>query len=276
MRITGKIAVVASALAAAGVATTPAATAQATSAQAAPAWVAYYGLTAAKSAERVRQLEEQGYRPITVNVSDGEKYAAVWIKDGSSTEWGIWQGMTAEEYRQRFDAGLRSGAQPVSVSATGPADSAVFTVIFEKKKGDFLAKSNLTPARFAAVNKEAAAKGLALSSVDAFGTAGDVRYAAVWSANTGGAWNYTYGKSRQQHEAEVYAKKEEGYRPVRASVAPDGTYAAVWRKDGVKSWAHYVDMSASGYQKRFDDLKGKGLHPVQVNAENGKYVAIWE
>ncbi|MFC7589925.1 hypothetical protein ACFQYP_44235 [Nonomuraea antimicrobica] len=145
-----------------------------------------------------------------------------------------------------------------------------------EEEGDFLAKSNLTPARFAAVNKEAAAKGLALSSVDAFGTAGDVRYAAVWSANTGGAWNYTYGKSRQQHEAEVYAKKEEGYRPVRASVAPDGTYAAVWRKDGVKSWAHYVDMSASGYQKRFDDLKGKGLHPVQVNAENGKYVAIWE
>ncbi|MFC7104742.1 hypothetical protein ACFQQB_32400 [Nonomuraea rubra] len=133
----------------------------------------------------------------------------------------------------------------------------MFTAVFEKKRGAFLAKSGLTPAGFAAANKEAAGKGLALTSVDAYGTPGDIRYVGVWSAGSGGAWQYTYGKSLKQHEAEFYAKKEKGFRPVRIAVAPDGTYAAVWRKDGVKSWAHYVDMSASGYQKRFDDLKAK-------------------
>ncbi|MFB4282647.1 MULTISPECIES: hypothetical protein [unclassified Nonomuraea] len=260
----------------AGVAAPVAGVAPAAGAQAAPAWVAYHGVSAEQSVERVRRLKDQGFRPITVNVSDGERYAAVWVKDGSSTEWGIWQGMSAGGFQKRFDAGVKEGAQPISVSATGPADSPVFTAVFEKRSGAFLARSGLTPDRFAAVNKEATAKGLALTSVDAYGTPGDIRYVGVWSANTGGAWYYTYGKSRQQHEAEFYARKDKGYRPVRVAVAPDGTYTAVWRKDGLKSWAHYVDMSSSGYQKRFDDLKAKGLRPVQVNAENGKYTAIWQ
>ncbi|WP_157548244.1 hypothetical protein [Nonomuraea candida] len=271
MRTAGKTTVVTSVLAGVAVAMAPAA-----GAQAAPAWYAYHGQTAQQSIERVNELKDKGYRPITVNVSDGERYAAVWVKDGSSREWGIWQGMSAGGFQKRFDAAVKEGAQPVSVSATGPADSPVFTAVFEKKGGAFLTRSGLTPARFGAANKQALAKGLALTSVDAYGTPGDIRYVGVWTANTGGAWYYTYGKSLKQHEAEVHAKKAKGFRPVRVAVAPDGTYAAVWRKDGVRSWAHYVDMNASGYQKRFDELKKKGLAPVQVNAENGKYAAIWQ
>jgi hypothetical protein len=34
--------------------------------------------------------------------------------------------------------------------------------------------------------------------------------------------------------------------------------------------------AADGYQKRFDQLKDKGFYPVQVNAENGKYAAIFQ
>ncbi|PZG14555.1 hypothetical protein [Nonomuraea aridisoli] len=278
MRATGKIVTVASVLAGAAVpmaVTAPPVGAQA-GAHAAPAWVAYHGVSAADSVKRFHQLRDQGYRPITVNVSDGQRYAAVWVKDGSSAAWGMWQGMSASGFQKRFDAELKNGLQPVSVSATGPADLPVFAAVFEKKSGKFVSKFGLTSSGFAAANDKAADQGLALTSVDAYGTPGDIRYAAVWSANTGGAWYYTYGKSRQQHEAEFYAKKEKGFRPVKVAVAPDGTYAAVWRKDGVKSWAHYVDMSGSGYQKRFDALKAKGLAPVQVNAENGTYAAIWQ
>jgi predicted lipoprotein with Yx(FWY)xxD motif len=225
--------------------------------------------------QKFRQLRGQGYRPITVNVSDGERYAAVWVKGGSSA-WSLWQGMSGADYQKKFDAEVKKGMQPVSVSANGPADSPVFTAIFEKKGGKFVAKHGLTPSQFGAANRQAAAQGMALTSVDAYGTPGDIRYAAVWSADNGGAWYYTYGYSKAKHEDEFHAKKDKGFRPVKVSVAPDGTYAAVWRKDGVKSWAHYVDMSGSGYQKRFDQLRAKGFHPVQVNAENGTYAAIWE
>ncbi|SDH78625.1 hypothetical protein [Nonomuraea jiangxiensis] len=273
MRTTRKVAVVASLLA--GVAAPAVATVPTASAQAAPAWYAYHNVSPAQSEAQVKRLKAQGYRPITVNVSDGERYAAVWLKDGSSTEWGIWQGMSPGGFQKRFDAGLKDGAQPVSVSATGSGDSAVFTAIWEKKGGSFLTKSNLTPERFGAVNKQAVAQGLALTSVDAYGTPGDVRYVGVWTANTGGAWYYTYGYSRQKYEAEFRARKAKGFRPVKVAVAPDGTYTAVWRKDG-RRYANYIDMSSSGYQVRFNQLKDQGLHPVQVNAEGGKYAAIWE
>ncbi|MEW9547035.1 hypothetical protein [Nonomuraea sp. NPDC050783] len=271
MRTTRKIAVVTSALAATAVAAAPAAA----SAQAAPAFVAYHNVSAAQSAEKVRRLKAQGYRPITVNVSDGERYAAVWVKGGSA-QWGIWQGMSTAGYQKRFEAALKEGAQPVSVSATGPAGSAVFTAVFEKKTGKIYARHGLTGGQFAAANTYAAGMGLALTSVDAYGTPDDVRYVAVWSTNPGGAWHYTYGKGREQHEAEFYARQKKGFRPVKVAVAPDGTYAAVWRKDGLKSWAHYIDMSAAGYQARFGQLQAKGLYPVQVNAEDGKYAAVWE
>ncbi|MGW0801810.1 hypothetical protein [Nonomuraea sp. NPDC002799] len=276
MRTTRKIVVVASVLAGAAgpiAAVAPAAGAETASAA---AWIAYHDLSASASVSRVQQLKQQGYRPITVNVSDGERYAAVWVKDGSSTKWGIWQGMSADGFQKRFDAGLREGTQPVSVSATGPADARVFTAIFEKKGGSFYTRSNLTPSQFEAANKQYTAKGLALTSVDAYGTPGDIRYVGVWTTNNGGAWYYSYGKSREAHEAYFDAKQKQGFRPVKVAVAPDGTYSAVYRKDGVRSWAHYIDMSSSGYQKRFDELKGKGLAPVQVNAENGRYTAIWQ
>ncbi|MGP3932280.1 hypothetical protein [Nonomuraea sp. KM88] len=273
MQTKRKIAVVASVVA--GLAAPAVAVAPAAGAQAAPAWQAYHNATPAQSVMHVKTLKSRGYRPITVNVSDGEHYAAVWVK-GSSSGWGIWQGMSSREFQHQFDAGMREGAQPVSVSATGPADAPLFTAIWERKSTKFLTKHGLTPAQFGAYNKEAAAQGLALSSVDAYGTPGDIRYVGVWTPNPGGTWKYTYGMSRERHKEEFYAKKSQGYRPVKVAVAPDGTYAAVWRKDGRKSWAHYIDMSAAGYQKRFNALKKRGLHPVQVNAENGKYTAIWE
>ncbi|TDD20722.1 hypothetical protein [Nonomuraea diastatica] len=274
MRTKRKIAVVASVVA--GLAAPAVAVAPAAGAQAAPAWYAYHGVTPAQSVAHVKTLKSRGYRPITVNVSDGERYAAVWIKGGSAPEWGIWQGMSHAEFQAKFDAALRQGAQPVSVSATGSGSSAVFTAIWEKRNTKFLTKSNLTPARFSAANKQAAAQGLALSSVDAYGTPGDIRYVGVWTANPGGTWKYTFGMSRERHEEHFAEKKSQGFRPVKVSVAPDGTYAAVWRKDGRKSWAHYIDMSAAGYQQRFNTFKERGLRPVQVNAENGKYAAIWE
>ncbi|MER7501237.1 hypothetical protein AB0L05_10300 [Nonomuraea pusilla] len=238
-------------------------------------FVAYHGVTGAQQTAKFEQLRAQGYRPITVNVSDGERYAAVWVKGGSSSAWLMYQGMSASGYQKRFDAAVKDGFQPVSVSATGADGSAVFAAVFEKKGGAFLARSGLTPAQFAAANRDAAGRGLALTSVDVYGTAGDLRYVAVWAANPGGTWYYTYGKTAAQHQAEFQSRVKAGYRPVRIAVGPDGTYTAVWRKDGLKSWAHYVGMSSSGYQRRFDTLNAKGLYPVQVNAENGVYAAIW-
>ncbi|NUP76303.1 MAG: hypothetical protein HOV96_01990, partial [Nonomuraea sp.] len=257
MRATRKIAIISSVLAGAVIVPASAANAQT------PAFVAYHGVSASEQTARFTKLRAQGYRPITVNVSDGERYAAVWIKGGSSA-WALYQGMSAAQFQSRFDQQLKAGLQPVDISVTGAGDSAVYTAIFEKKGDRFEARSALSPNAFAAANRKAVGQGLALTSVDVYGTPDAPMYAAVWSANTGGAWYYTYGKSAEQHKAEFEARMKKGYRPVDVAVGPDGTYTAVWRKDGLKSWAHYIEMDGAGYQKRFDQLKAKGLYPVEV------------
>ncbi|NUW41034.1 hypothetical protein [Nonomuraea rhodomycinica] len=247
----------------------PAANAQGT------AFMAYHGVSAAEQKERFETLRAQGYRPVAVDVSGGGRYAAVWVKDGVRP-WALYQGMSAKGYQQRFDQASKSGMQPVSVSATGAGDGARFVAAFARTGAKFFAKHGLTGGQLAAANSSAKGRGYALTSVDAYGTAGDIRYVAVWTQDTRGDWECTTGKTLSQHEAEFKSRTKRGYRPTEIAVAPDGTYTAVWRKDGLKSWAHYVGMSGSGYQQRFDQLKAKGLRPVQVDGEGGHYAAVFE
>ncbi|MEV4220032.1 hypothetical protein [Nonomuraea sp. NPDC049725] len=268
MRTVGKAAVVVSALA------TAVALAPVAQAQAAPAFVAYHGATPSQQTANFTKLRDQGYHPVTVNVSEGPRYAAVWQK-GSSPGWLMYQGMSASGLQSRFDAALAKGYQPISISGTGSGSDAVFAAVFEKRSGKFFARHGLDDAQFAAANRKAADDGYVLSSVDVYGTAGDRRYVAVWTVNPGGSWYFSYGKSAAAHRAEFDKRVGAGYRPTSVAVGPDGTYAAAWRKDGLKSWAHYIGMTASGYQSRFDQLNAKGLYPVQVNAENGVYTAVW-
>lgn len=273
MRTAGKLAAVASLLAggiAPVVAMAPAAVAQA-----APAYVGYHGVTGSQQVARFKELRGKGYRPLTVNVSAGPRYAAVWTKGVSSADWQMYQGLSAAELQKRFDAARAKGLQPISLSATGSGDDAVFATVYDKRGGKFQSRVGLTAGQFATGNKQAAAQGYVLSSVDVYGTADKPLYAAIWSANPGGAWYWTSGKSAAEHTAEFKARQAKGYRPTAVAVAPDGTYTAVWRKDGLRSWAHFIEMNGSGYQKRFDALKAKGLYPVQVNVENGRYAAIF-
>ncbi|MGP3956872.1 hypothetical protein ACTWPT_12800 [Nonomuraea sp. 3N208] len=239
-----------------------------------PAFVAYHAASAGRQAAYARTLKRQGYRPITVNVADGGRYAAVWIKGGGPA-WAIYQGMSGTGYQRRFNEYVKKGYQPISVSATGSGGGAVFAAVFEKKSGKFFAKHGLTATQFASVNQKAASTGYTLTSVDVYGSAASPRYVGVWTANSGGSWYYTYGKTAKQHEAEFAKRMKQGFRPTQVAVGPDGTYSAAWRKDGLRSWAHYIEMSSSGYQKRFDQQRARGLHPVQVNSENGRYAAIF-
>jgi hypothetical protein len=74
------------------------------------------------------------------------------------------------------------------------------------------------------------------------------------------------------------------YRPVWLDGYDSGTaafYDVVFRKDnGSTPWFEYTEMSASGYQSRFDALKDQGYQLTFVesylNAGQVRYAAIWE
>jgi hypothetical protein len=74
------------------------------------------------------------------------------------------------------------------------------------------------------------------------------------------------------------------YRPVWLDgydVGAAAFFNVVFRKDnGATPWFEYTEMSASGYQTRFDSLKGQGYQLTFVesylNGGHARYAAIWE
>ncbi|WP_433419643.1 hypothetical protein ACQP1V_05975 [Microtetraspora malaysiensis] len=268
MRTTRTLAVAAVALA---VAATPAAA----HAQASTAPVAYHGLTSAQQTQKFQELSGKGYVPVSLSISSGPSYAGVWVKS-SGAAWAMFQDMSAQGYQQRFDEYSVKGYQPTVVTATGSGDAARFAAVFVKKSGNFIARHNMTIEQLTSGNLDAMAKGLMLTSIDVYGTAGAPTYAAIWTPNTSGVkWHVTYDLSSADHSAAFKLRLSNGYRPAYVAVDPGGTYTTIWRKDKVDSWFEYTGMSSSGYQSRFNELKTKGYYPAQVNSEDGKYAAIW-
>ncbi|MEV0593860.1 hypothetical protein [Nonomuraea cavernae] len=254
-------------------------------ARTAPQFVAYHNLTPAQQTERFNTLRGQGYRPITVSVSTDfsgrTRYAGMWSVSGRAMggdlPWAMYQDMSADGYQRRFDQLAAQGYQPAVVSATGSGDGARFAAIFLKNPGSrFVAKHGIKPAELLRMSGTARQDGLMLTSVDTYGTASATRYVAVWSANPGQvSWHVRVSLSQERHEAEFRKYVALGFRPTSITVSATGRYTTVWRDDKPGAWHSYIGMTAAGYQGRFDELKAKGFYPIHINAEMGRYAAIW-
>ncbi|GGO78110.1 hypothetical protein [Nonomuraea cavernae] len=251
----------------------------------APRFVAYHNLTPAQQTERFDTLRGQGYRPITVSVSTDlsgrTRYAGMWSVSGRAMggdlPWAMYHDMSADGYQRRFDQLAAQGYQPAVVSATGSGERARFAAIFVKNPGfRYVAKHGITPAELLRMSGTARQDGLMLSSVDTYGTASAPRYVAVWSANPGRvSWHVSVSLTQEGHDAEFRKNVAKGFRPTTVAVSATGRYTTVWRDDKPGAWHSYIGMTAAGYQSRFDDLKAKGFYPIHINAETGRYAAIW-
>ncbi|MEO3890800.1 hypothetical protein [Nonomuraea sp. B5E05] len=92
------------------------------------AFRAYSGASQSAHQAHFESLRSRGYRPITVSVSEGPRYAAVWVKGGGGA-WISRSAMSEAAFKARFDDYLAQGYQPISVSATGPAGRATFAAL---------------------------------------------------------------------------------------------------------------------------------------------------
>ncbi|MEU6786924.1 hypothetical protein ABZ912_47690 [Nonomuraea angiospora] len=269
----------------AAIAPAPPALAASTRAQAAPPFVAYHNLTSAQQTERFNTLRAQGYRPITVSISSDLSgriwYAGMWSTSGRAMggdlPWAMYQDMSADGYQKRFDQLAAQGYQPAAVSATGSGARARFAAIFVKNPGyRYVAKHDISPAQLLQMTGTAREDGLMPASVDVYGTADAPRYVAVWVANPGRVrWLVRTGLTQEDHDFEFKKHVAKGYRPTAIAVSATGLYTVVWRDDKPGAWYSYSGMTAAGYQSRFEELKAKGFYPININAEMGRYAAIW-
>ncbi len=251
---------------------------------------AYHGVSSAEHQAKFNALSQQGYRMISLSVygdPGNAEYAAVWVQRGGAA-WVAVHGVDAAGYQNFFNIWTAKGFAPVLISATGPANSAIFAAVFEQGvPGAWVARHGLTSGpdsnagTFQYQNKQAHAEQLMLRSMAIYGTASDRRYAGVWFANPGNIkWHAHPSDTAASYQAVFNAETSlPGYRPAYVTLCADQLYASVFKDDAVGPWVARHGMTAAEYQTEFNNQNAKGYYPICVqgggSGANTRYAAIF-
>ncbi|NRB64151.1 MAG: serine hydrolase [Saprospiraceae bacterium] len=109
-------------------------------------------------------------------------------------------------------------------------------------------------------------------------------YAAVFRQNTDQRmWELKTGLTSEQYNTKWKEMKNKGFRPVDQEshlLRGKRYYGALWIKNIENyKWVSFRNLSSSDYSKRFQEYKGKGYMPVDVDAykvgNEIRYSVIW-
>ncbi len=160
---------------------------------------------------------------------------------------------------------------------------AVLLFITTTMSAQFVARHAMTPAQYQTEFNNLNAKGYRVTSLSGYTSNGKELYAAIWKKVAGPAWAARHGMSSADYQKEFDDKVSKGYRPVCLSgyaVGNQAKFAAIWDKRAGGAWKARHNMTASDYQKAFDDYGKLGYQLQQVcgYVVNGKeyFLAFWE
>jgi CubicO group peptidase (beta-lactamase class C family) len=251
-------------------------------------FVAYHGVDAATHQQRFDELLAQEMRMTWVNVSGDPgdaRYAAVWVV-GDGRAWAGAHNLDAAGYQQRFDELTAAGLTPSVVSATGPADRAVFAALFEQRAvGSWTARHGLPwggsgqPDTMVGQSEQAYAAGQVPRCLAVYGDPDDRRFAGIWwQARDGVSTSWWLGDA-DFHQRLFDAQVAGGSRPSSFGVSSDGLVLSVFRADRVGPWTARHRISAQEYQAEFDRQLGHGRRPIVVAAggsgDAARYAAVF-
>jgi CubicO group peptidase (beta-lactamase class C family) len=256
---------------------------------------AYHGVTGAQHQTNFNSLSAQGFRMISLSVygdpSDA-RYAAVWVQRPGPA-WAAVHGVDSAGYQSFFNNWTAKGFVPVLVSATGTSSNAIFAAVFEQGiSGAWLARHGMTSGpeanagTFQNLNKTARAQKMILRSVAIYGTATDLRYAAVWHANPGFVkWHVHPSDTGASYQVVFTAETQlpgyqlAGYRPAYVALSGDQIYCSVFKDDVVGTWVARHGMTAAEYQAEFAKQNAAGFYPICVQGGGSggdtRYAAIF-
>ena len=234
--------------------------------------VCYHDVTSAAHQGWVDRLSPEGYRPVALNVSGDTadpRYAAVWVQR-PGPGWRAVHDVPEAEYQDRFDAVVAEGFAPVIVTATGPGDAAVFAAVFVADEPRWFARHALRwgaegdGGTINAAMRQAFADGFVARSVAVYGTAGDPRFAGVWTENAGTLWAWYWG-DYAFHQRTFDAQEAGGLHPSQVAVGA-GMLLSVFTDDHVGAWSARHEMTAADYAAAVAEARVQGRRPTTVQA----------
>lgn len=180
-----------------------------------------------------------------------------------------------------FDYWRLRGLEPQTLSANRVGTKTLMSGSFKAGSSDpvwILMTSDEYQQRFNAYAKD----GMRPDRVVVTDTPAGPRYSAIWR-KAEGPFEASHGMTVPQFEKRWKELHEAGWLHADMFVYPFGSthrVSSVWVKTATTGYATYLNMTAAGYQQKFDDYWAKGLRVTTFCAyRHGtgyRYAAIWE
>jgi CubicO group peptidase (beta-lactamase class C family) len=236
------------------------------------------------------RLYREGYRMISLSVYGdpvNPLYAAVWVQR-QGPAWVAVHGVDSTGYQSFFNTWTARGYVPVIISATGPANSAVFAAMFEQGIiGTWFARHGMTSGpeanagTFQHQNALARSYKMILRSFAIYGTTSDRRYAGIWHPNPGFVKWHIYPSDTGSSYQTVFNEETQlpAYRVAYVTLTGDQIYCSMFNDDIVGPWVARLGMTSADYQTEFEKQKAAGFYPICVQGGGSgnqiRYAAIF-
>jgi len=215
---------------------------------------------------------QDGFRPISLSLAGPTSvpiYTAVMAKHDPPFRSQSWPALSKSALNSKIAelAGGDRQLHPYMVAATGSGNSAIYAASFREMSRQPAVKLDLTAQQYRDECNAQRLLNRMLIWVDAFGTAADIRYCAIWGDNPGNiAWNAEgvndKGDERQERFDILISI---GARPAHVAMTPDGGLARLFVDTRLKhAWDSKASMSADRMQEVMAEQAAAGRFPVRI------------
>jgi CubicO group peptidase (beta-lactamase class C family) len=201
-----------------------------------------------------------------------------------TSNWHARHGLTGAQYQRTFDQLGRQGFRLVHVSGYEVRGEPRFAAIWEKRNGpEWQARHGMTGAQYQQTFDQLRSQGFRPVQVSGYSVQGQAQFAAIWEKRTDPEWQARHGMTGAQYQQTFDQLRSQGFRPIQVSgyeVNGQARFAAIWERSSGPEWQARHGMTGAQYQQTFDQLRGQGFRPVQVNGYSvrgrARFAAIWD
>jgi len=234
--------------------------------------VAWHDRTPADHQNQWNNARASGYSTLSVCVygdPGSPLYAASMVKRATQTQELMFVGLSGATLQTEFNTLAAAGWGPEIITATGPANSAIFAAIFVPGPVPFT-KYGITESDFISLNNsQMGTPNCILRWTDVYGDPGNLRYIGIWVPNADNrAWNCDSVDDDSATMQQRFNALVAGFgRPVTLAETPDSKFLMMYDDSQMPNWQAWDGMTSADYQTKFNTLYPQGLRPIRVSAK---------
>ena len=250
-------------------------------------WESRSGLSYDQVVTLGNEMAQRGYAPTRIesSVENGElKFASIWIKEKelSKERWQFGVKLDEEAFLDQVNRMKSQGFAPIDVSVSPENGQPIFSGIWASgAMANWQSRHGLTKADVISRTKDNAQKGLELVDINAYPTAGGIRYAAIWGDPGLGQQINLVGVSESEFRKEL-ANLPAGFVPYNINVSGllgQMYYSVIFVKDDSFVYDIRYGMDEPNLQAYFNRQVDAGFAPHGITAYNQagapRYAAIF-